>query len=195
LAFHNRIDLRKPHARFVRAYKAQSQMCGIVEISEFEDHWFDFLLAMEGFFNQMKRAVKPNPQARQWFGSKERERRTDPLLRYVQAARNAEEHKGIKLFDVVPGQVSIGGPGEQLHLDMKANVSGRPTFIDNAGNPVTVVDTPPTSKIVPVTCRGVVYEPPTSHLGKELESDQVSYIAALGVVYLRSVLLEASRFS
>lgn len=54
--------------------------------------WTDFLLALNAVYTSLEQGAKSSPQSRQWFGGKKRERRQDPLLRYLHQARNADEH-------------------------------------------------------------------------------------------------------
>jgi hypothetical protein len=84
--------IRKARARLQRAQEAYD--CLILPGTEetFEANWTDFLIASHTVYTSLEQGAKDNATSRQWFGSKKRERREDPLLQYVHQARNADEH-------------------------------------------------------------------------------------------------------
>jgi hypothetical protein len=72
----------------------------------------DFLIAANRIFSKLEQGSKTNGQSKAWFGRKRHERRTNPLLRYIHHARNADEHGLAKVTDRTASGLALGvGPG------------------------------------------------------------------------------------
>jgi len=79
--------------RFRLAERAFAAICEAGEDQEaFQIHWLDFLIQWKGAYTKVQQAAKDTPQELQWFGGVARERKADPLLRYLFEARNDGEH-------------------------------------------------------------------------------------------------------
>lgn len=57
-----------------------------------EDAWTDFLLACSAIYSKLEQGAKVRGKSSGWFGQKKKERKDDPLLRYLHFARNSDEH-------------------------------------------------------------------------------------------------------
>lgn len=55
-------------------------------------YWYEFLLASNAVFSILEQGAKGSNKSGPWFGNRKNERKTDPLLRYLLHARNADEH-------------------------------------------------------------------------------------------------------
>lgn len=62
-------------------------------LTEIEAARSDFLVAANRVFSKLEQGAKTNGTSKGWFGRKKHDRRTDPALRYVHHARNADEHR------------------------------------------------------------------------------------------------------
>lgn len=173
---------------------------------EFCDHWYLFLTAWKGIYTILEQGAKASPQARQWFGAKQSERRTDDLLQYVYQARNDDEHGLDTATNLDPGYVAIGiktNPAEKMSMSIDeirfdANgfkVSG---VKDSNGNPIPVVTEVrgPHPVLIPVRdIGGKIYPPPIMHLGNKLPDKEPLTIAKAAYAYACDFLSEAERFS
>lgn len=117
------------------------------DFASFESAWREFLQKIERVWNKAQAALAG--QAR--WGKLESEiahlRNTDPLLRYLRHARNADEH-------------SI----QPVATEWQANL--RATAVESGH--VKLEWKPWDRPLLPVRNRGVTYEPPTTHLGRSL---------------------------
>lgn len=73
-------------------------------------------------------------------------------------------------------------------------VGRRVTSVTFNGQPLTLRAHPPTISLVPVTDRGVLYQPPTTHFGKPLADLSPLTIARLTIEYLEELIAQAGRF-
>jgi hypothetical protein len=83
-----------------------------------------------------------------------------------------------------------------LRIDGTIGPGGRLRVTSLDGKPVLVQKTPAHAALIAVTGRGgVKYDPPTSHLGKQLDSNLPLPVAQLGLAYLESLVGEAERLA
>lgn len=168
----------------------------------FHDAWYTFLTATKNIYESLKKGANgTTPQSRQWYGSKARERKDDPLLQYVYEARNADEHGLSSSVKRNPGSVRLGvaRPGFSSALQFDGVIGGpntnlRVTSLD--GKPIAVGVTLPHVILVPVRARGNrVHHPPAIHLGKPLPSNLPVPVAELALTYLVNLVEEASKLT
>jgi hypothetical protein len=169
------------------------------DFPSFSSAWTDFLLAANGIYTALELGATENARARQWFGRKKAERRTDPLLRYVHQARNADEHGLEPIAEHVGGSLAIGvsGPGfaRGIRLDGSLETGLRVQSLD--GLPVRIQQTFPHPKLITVhdSRFGDSFDPPTSHLGNDLPNDSPFTVASFALAYLSSLVDEASKLT
>ncbi len=75
-----------------------------------EEAWSDFLLAASTIYSKLEQGSKSKGSSGGWFGRKKKERKDDPVLRYLHYARNSDEHgiervaaRGGNLVDITAG--------------------------------------------------------------------------------------------
>ena len=166
--------------------------------SEFQTHWLDFLIQWKGTYAKVQQAAKDTPQEIQWFGDVNRERRKDPLLRWLFEARNDGEHgTDISAKHNGPG-FSFTMHGKELLLRVNADGSlylgpvGKPVALDDGKVVEDVVIDPAESRLLPVKeFDGIRTVPvPEFHLGEPIQP--IPRVAAeLGLKWLQSLVATA----
>lgn len=161
-------------------------------------YWYEFPLASNDVFNVLDQGAKGSNKSESWLGKKKRERRVDPLLRYLHQARHVNEHG---LGPVTEPQL----PKAVLVEDGK-QVAAIENMVGNKGTFRSLNDQPmdlekvnefriyrETAKLIPVLNRGVQYDPPTEHMGSKIDdpAPMTVAVAKLMVQYLESMVAEA----
>lgn len=100
--------LKKAQSRLRVASLSAAALDNTAGYDDFTDQWYIFLHAAKGIYTVLEQGAKSSPQARQWFGKKNQERKDDPLLRFVCEARNDDEHGIEQGFEVRPQSLSLG---------------------------------------------------------------------------------------
>jgi hypothetical protein len=149
------LELLKNHAlRFAaeefslanRAYRRMVEI-GVGDFSEYEKAWREFLHRIERVWTKTQAAVHNMPNWQKIESEVSRLRKNDPLLNYLQQARHVDEH-------------SISELAKDWDPKLKAKQKG-----DKAKLSWQAWDRP----LLPVKNRGVVYNPPKTHLGQSIE--------------------------
>jgi len=89
------MDLRAVEQAGERLEAAEEALEALKAAKDFraaEKAWTAFLLAASTFFSKLEQGAKSNSQSKFWFGTKIKQRKDDPVLRYLKAARNSDEH-------------------------------------------------------------------------------------------------------
>jgi hypothetical protein len=164
-----------------------------------EEAWSDFLLAASTIYSKLEQGSKSKGSSGGWFGRKKKERKDDPVLRYLHHARNSDEHgiervaaRGGNLIDITEGNqpLKFNERREKLILSVHDGKTGKL----KAEN-VPAVMYGPSLQMVRVHDRrfGDHCDPPGTHLGNPLglENDHLIGVAALGLAYLTKLVAEA----
>lgn len=191
----NLLALQKAQSRLrltARAVKALQQV-GRNPIV-FEDHWTDFLVHWKGAYNKVQQAAKDTPQEVQWFGGVNRERREDPLLRWLFEARNDEEHGLIRSAVNSPEMIRFRTKSDVVLKSLELRPGSSPRFLAEDGSEIEVEigpHQPAESSLQPVKERnGTTVPPPTSHMGHEM-APRPLIAAELGLRWLESLVATA----
>lgn len=182
-------------ARLSKAEKALEAFKAATDVATAEEAWTDFLVAAGTVYSKLEQGAKGYGKSEGWFGRKKKERKDDPLLRYLHYARNSNEH-GIQRVAATTKDNTWQGRklkfNERIPVQMRfedeerQRQTGRP-YIDGvfAGptlKPVRAVDTRFND-----SC-----DPPKTHMGAEIKySDFVDGLATAAIPYLRSLVSEA----
>ena len=103
----------------VRLRKAEKALEALKEADGYEaaeDAWTDFLLAASTIYTKLEQGSKSNNRSSGWFSRKKKERKDDPLLKYLHRARNSDEH-GIERIDERGGNKHDLMTGEKLKFN------------------------------------------------------------------------------
>jgi hypothetical protein len=146
------------------------------DFSAFEASWREFLRKIERVWSKAQAGMHDRPGWKRFEVEIEDLRKNDPLLRYLRHARNADEHS----IQDVTGDWDAKARATQItsnSIKVEWEVWDRP--------------------LLPVTNRGVTYEPPREHLGQPL-SDRLKkgvaepiVMADLALGFYKSVLNRA----
>jgi hypothetical protein len=127
------------------------------DFEEIQTRWAAFLSAADRMFNKLKEGSKASSQSKHWYGTKVHERRTDPILCYLQHARNADEHTLEFITRSQPGFIREVAPTPEEHEAFERNKGDRPAAL--TGLAVLEI-TEPHVRLIDVVDRGVRYSPP-----------------------------------
>ena len=128
------------------AYRKMVEI-GVGDFLEYEKAWRSFLHRIERVWTKTQAAVHRLPRWQKIESEISHIRKTDPLLNYLQQARNVEEH-------------SI----QELATDWDAKLTAV-----QVGTEVQLSWQPWDRPLLPVTNRGVKFDPPRIHLGQSIE--------------------------
>ena len=181
--------------RLSKAEKSLNELLGSTDFRQAESAWVDFLISTSSIYSKLEQGAKGYPKSEPWFGRKKNERRSDPLLSYLHHARNSSEH-GIALT-VGETPPNMDGLGRSLKFNERTEL-----FKFQAHDPQTgelkaegeALFAGPTLKPVRVTDVrfGDVFEPPRSHLGKDIPfCDFADGLARQALIYFSSLIAEA----
>jgi hypothetical protein len=155
--------------------------------------WSDFIMAANAVYTKLEQGSKGNKKSESWFAMQKHKRRKDPLMRYLRAARNSDEHT----LEVVAG---VGVSATALHESVAVKVDGAGMHIDfEKGNPPPLPGTD-VAQIkfgfypLPVTDTrfNERFVPPASHLGQPVTEPTAATIATLALDYLERMIAEAA---
>jgi hypothetical protein len=149
----------------------QSQVCLVAmensaDFKRLKSNWSDFLTYSQRINITLEQGSKDNGTSSAWWGNQRRTRKTDPLLRYVHHARNADEHGLADVTETVPGALALGvGPGS-WRIDGNTGAPGQPGFFrvqalgGQTDKSVPIMAWPARVRLTRVIDRGVHYDPP-----------------------------------
>lgn len=165
---------------------------------EYEEAWCDFLNRLEKIFEKLQRACNPHKEKFNALLSKENAlRNSDPLLRYLKQARNADTHSIQDVTKRVPGSLHLGfdvpNPGERVHIE-KFVMRGTGIQEYRGSHPLLVTFTPETVEVKEVINRGVHYVPPESHLSQPLNTRHPTELARLGIEFYEQLFVKVTNF-
>jgi len=173
----------------VAARAALERMKHATSFADFESGWQDTLTRVERAWNKTKGAFADGAFA-PWRGNHSSLRGTDPLLRYVSHARDAEEHTVAETLSHEPGSIGINpASGRSLHIDELTMVGGVMSIKSPQAIKVTIQ--PSRATLLPATSRDVTYRPPAEHLGRPLERTDPVYVAERAIEYYEKLLADA----
>jgi len=184
--------------RLRKAEKSLEALKAAANYDEAEEAWSDFLLAAATIYSKLEQGSKSRGTSAGWFGRKKKERKDDPLLRFLHHARNSDEHGIERVTDRGGNPVDLM-TGERLK------------FNERREKLITEIRDPKTGAVRALNMRAYLYgpslqmirvhdrrfgdhcDPPTSHMGKVIDLDDNSLVgvATLGFSYLKSLVKEA----
>jgi hypothetical protein len=156
-------------------------------------------MAVSSIYSKLEQGAKSSGRSTAWFGRKKKERRSDPLLRYLHFARNSDEHgtehvthRNIPTIDENP----IGFTKEQFGKEI-------PIQVQKVDSVTLQPDGPPADATLEgpnIVLRTVTdnrfhesCDPPKEHLGQLIGKATPQKVAALGLAYLNQMVAEAEK--
>jgi hypothetical protein len=155
-----------------------------------EKAWASFLVASSAFYSKLDQGSKGNGKSVVWFGLKKRQRKDDPVLRYLKFARNSDQH-GIQR---VTERQNAGWPdipfGKQVKtfIQMRDPVTGEPN-----GPEMRAFLYSEHIAAVRVWDRGQFCDPPREFVG-DRDGAHPPDMGELALEKLRDILEEAATF-
>ena len=162
--------------------------------ADFEEGWKAFLTALEKAWAKLELAAKHSNNSRfqPWAGPYAKLRRTDPLLKYLRHARNADHHTLSDSVNFSPQKLTVkvpGGPGP-VYIERLEMRKGR---IDYKGShPLEMDYAAPRLELLRVKDRGEWYNPPNQHLGRPLTAQDPLAVAEQGLAFYRAAIDDAA---
>jgi hypothetical protein len=187
--------VEKARSRLRIAEKATENIQECVSYQEFTDVWYTFLTASKSIWTVLEVGAKDDPESRQWFALKSKQRRADELLTYLFEARNDDEHGIAPVTALKPGYLSIGKvePGFSNSVFISGSFETELIVRSLDGKPVLIEEQPNTAKLAVINPRGrPPMDPPTTHLGEPLPDDSPLTVATLALNYLTKLIEEAA---
>jgi hypothetical protein len=183
--------IEQAKARLQKAEKALSDLKSSEYFDDAESAWSDFLLASSGIYSKLEQGAKGYPKSEPWFGTEKNLRKTDPLLRYIHFARNADEHGIERVTDRSMDNLNLKFNERHARKIQRLNQE----TMEPIGDLIDVVIAGPTIKLVRIYDRrfGDFADPPTMHLGKPVPFGQ-SFpldVGEVAIEYLRSMIERA----
>jgi hypothetical protein len=181
--------------RAIKAQKALAAFKAATTFAEAEEAWTDFLIAASAVYSKLEQGAKGHPKSEPWYGKKKKERRDDPLLRYIHHARNSNEHGIERVVGTTPP--NYDGTGKPLKFNERYPVKFKvhdPVTKQQIGDEMEGVFAGPTLKPIRVYDRkhGDYFDPPEMHMGAEIPyRDFVDGLGAVALCYLSSMIVEA----
>jgi hypothetical protein len=181
------IALHQAKARLQRARDALIEMERSTRFSDLDESWSNFLVSVRLVFAKLGAGAKGDPTSEGWFARVLGEQRSDPLLRFLYHARNAEEH-GLDRSIEHAYAIQVE-EGVRLEIDATFEPNGNVTFW-NASDPREVVNLPlkGTPKAITDRRSGQIVEPPTEYLGSPMTDPSVFEIAQVAVAHLERLV-------
>ncbi|MDI1266803.1 MAG: hypothetical protein PS018_26420 [bacterium] len=186
--------IEKCHTRLRHARKSIAEMETCTDFVPFSDAWVQFLQAWKGVFTQLEQGAKNFPASRQWYGTTVKtERKDDPLLRYLFASRDDEEHSLERpvhegrdvLFSVKP---------DTEYEQLIRNQDGMPVLRETATKRIVepeMISSSPAALHFVTERGGNQVGPPLKHLGSTLSDISAIHIAKLGLAYVENLVKTA----
>lgn len=168
------------------ALEAASNAISALEQAETFRHselaWTEFLIKSNRIYEYLLAGSKQDNRARPWVGTITNTLKTDPLMSYLQQARNADEHslQCVKLpMEYVGGlpetPITTPGPLNVTQITIRISIEGalRDVTDERYGN---------------------TFQVPHEHNGTPLADRRPVTVAKLALRYWRSILSDAQRF-
>jgi hypothetical protein len=178
----------KASGKLERMREAYSIFSSSTNMRQASSAWIDFVMASGSFYSSLQQGAKVNSKSLYWFGSKKHDRKTDPLLKYLYAARNSEEHGLNHIVKQSATQIELVGRGSAVQLVS----DGKGWQVEHVSGPPPIFKNPILSLQRAYDDRSKIWcELPTSHFGNPITDLNPKAVAELALNYFKAVLDEA----
>lgn len=183
--------LRKAQEALSSARRAHKRMLAAERFDEREHEWRSFLNFLAQVIEKLKKGYQgTGGKVEPWIGHQVTIRDDDPLLAYLFQARSADQHSVQDSVEAKPGsyEFRLSGPGP-MYVEKLVVENGRVTEYRGTGKPEITI-TPARMEALPLINRGVKYDPPVLHLGRQIGTRDTAILADLGIRHYDGVLRE-----
>lgn len=151
--------------------------------------WIDFVLASGSFYSSLQQGAKVNKKSIYWFGEKKHFRKADPVLKYLYAARNSEEHGLMPIVKQAAKEIHLTERGSAVQLVS----DGKNWNVEHIAGKPPVFKDPALALQRAYDDRSKIWcELPLSHLGNPVTDLSPKAIADMAILYFKTVLDEAN---
>lgn len=182
----SRIELEKSKKNFEAMKNSKT-------LDEYEENWRNFVTNLEKVWIKAEReCIEFKNKFQPWQGKFTRERRIDPLLKYVKNARDVETHSIQEIVEKQKGYTTINPLDKNKPLEIKNLIiaNGKMSFTESS-QPLIVEQHSAKIMAIPFTNQGTVYLPPEFHRGQRLQDKSNPLeIAELAIKYYENYLDE-----
>ncbi|MGH8384934.1 MAG: hypothetical protein ACRESJ_05485 [Pseudomonas sp.] len=183
-----------PKLELDKALQSINAMENATSLDDFEEAWKGFLFRLERCFNKAMAHFKKSPKWDAWWGPYKKSRTTDELLAYLINARGAEEHSVEEIVGRDPGGVGISGVnGKPLRIQ-GGKIHGDGNFEIRSPDGFKIEFIPAKMTLLPVRNRGRDYPVPKTHLGADIDSNNVCSVAKLAHEFYSDFLSKAEQY-
>jgi hypothetical protein len=181
--------LAKSFAEISTAKQALSKLRRASEFGVAAEAWNEGISAITKVWNKAAAEFKNAPTFSNWNLKYVGLRKTDPLLQYVQQARNADEHTIQDSIQRNSGGFALNSatPGGHLFIK-KLELRGDKITLDTGGTPFKLEVTPPHPELIVFTNRGQQYEIPKQHNGKNIDGRNPVLVLELAIDFYEGYL-------
>ena len=182
-----------PRIELAKARDAIQSMRSATTLEQFEEHWKEFLRRVERSWNKTFHHYGKSPKWSGWSGATEQLRKKDPLLSYLVNARGAEEHTVNEIVGRQPGGIGINPAKGNVLEHMEINMINGNIDI-KSDSPLKITFRPARTTLIPVVNRGRTYAIPMSHLGYQIDPNDVVALAEIAAEFYESAVSKAEDF-
>lgn len=181
-----------PRSELARAQVSANAIHTAQSFTEFNERWVGFLHHLERIWFKSEAHFGKSPKWNGWKGRYERDRKRDPLLRYLRNARGAEEHTIAPLaanaaIRLMPSDSGSEMPNFTFEIGTDGNLQVK------SDGPFNMVWHGGGAQLLDIVNRGVTYTVPSSHLGQKVNPSDLQQILAFALVFYRHFLDEAEK--
>ncbi|HVM22307.1 MAG TPA: hypothetical protein VM308_03255 [Sphingomicrobium sp.] len=190
-----RMGLEKARARLKDAFRAFEELKQANDWEGFESAWARLLTALNATYAILGQSSKGTAKSEGWFSRVLGQRKADELLSYLWHARNSNDHGIESVIKLEPGGIGIGGRKkavfiEKLIVGPGGNIEELRGW-EGQGEPLTITRYPSRVHLVPVTDRGVTYDPPKTFLGNPIKDSSPTAVAQEALEFMVILFGEA----
>ena len=157
-------------------------------VSVIIDAWETFLSASGTFYSALEQGSKASKKSKHWFDLEKHKRRTDPLLKYLHHARNAEEH-GLRGITKITNSNVLLKPGASAEVSS----DGKQLYVRAIEGEVEF----PGDRIAIIRVHNDKFnnhcDPPDTHLEKNIDDRSPKGVATLAIIYFEKMLEAAQK--
>lgn len=174
-------------------------------VKSYEIAWSQFLSQVTRVYSKLEQGAKGCKASEPWFGKKRHERRNDPLLSYLQQARNCDEHTIEHITQRKVDSLTAHFPPTnecRVAFEFMVDDQGKRHYRNiefkspNGGIERVEYANPDVELVTIKDARsGKMFHPPETHLNKPIIDRSPKGIAILAVAYLEQIVEEASKLS
>lgn len=187
------MDLNPASKELKRAKNCFERMISAKSYEEFDEFWGDYLGRIENIFTKINIACSSNKKFPGFISRANYLRNNDELLVYLKQARNTVHHGIENTSKKIPGRLIVEQADKTKPIKINSFTLTPSEFKMSSEDAFLVMFTPEAIEAVACKCRGITYQPPTSHLGKKLISRSPIVISELGISFYEELLTEIEK--